>query len=231
MGLLYKIAMNNDKIKAYSLGLNIALIAVVLFLLIDRYNTIGQPCDELVRIDTIHVKDTEPKEIYNAVPVPDKQIAVSELGKKKYKHLPSVKPIPGKVDTAFHVGVYAAEGCAGVAPAAPTVCDTINLYSDTLHQADNYTAIINDTVQGRILGRSVYFVNLKPQVEITRRVKERWKVYVGVNATYNASYLNRWGIGPSALLTIPKIGGISYTYDVHNNAHTGGLYALLRFKK
>lgn len=112
-------------------------------------------------------------------------------------------------------------------------CGVIVYYTDTI-TSDSIKAVVNDTVTcNRITGRSVYMVNLKPCINTTTTVvrKEKWKVYVGASFMIPQRELQRWGVGGSALLTIPKIGGISYTFDARNFTHIGTFYALIRFKK
>lgn len=113
----------------------------------------------------------------------------------------------------------------------PSPCSDIAYYSDTI-TGDSCRAVINDTVSdNRITGRSVWMVNLKPDTKITVVKREKWKFYLGGSFTINQNNTQRWGVGPSALLTIPKVGGISYYFDAKNFAHTGTFFALIRFHK
>jgi hypothetical protein len=188
-------------------------------------------CDgELVKIrhDTIHPADVL-KPIAVKVPVPAKVIS---LGLMHAAHT-GIKSFSQAVRfSADSTGVRA--GAPAFLPVNLSPCDSNQyFYSDTIYQKDNYHLVINDTCKGKILGRSIWFVNLKPAITTTieKLHKDRVKFYIGASVCVHVNYLNRWGAGPSALLSIPKIGAISYAYDVHNNAHVAGLYALIRLRK
>lgn len=166
-------------------------------------------------IEYVQVKDSSLKPISVKVPVAKKI-------KRKGASVPVAKPdsiriVAGDCDTTI------------ILPPSP--CSEVVVYSDTI-TGDSIKAVINDTLaDNRIIGRSVWMVNLKPDTKITVVKRERWKFYVGASFTVNQRFMGRWGIGPSALLAIPKIGAISYTFDARNFAHTGGLYVLIRVKK
>lgn len=132
-------------------------------------------------------------------------------------------------------------------PIIANECDYVNFYTDTLWkqvmvkkllkkepQLDSVPVfVVNYQVQGLMLSRELwqadYSMETRENTTVLRR--ERWKFYVGAQATYNVPNVQRWGIGPAADLAIPKVGLISYYYDIHNNAHSAGFKALLRLKK
>lgn len=236
MGMLYKIdIMNLDKIKLGSICLNIILL-LALGILGHQYYTFN--CQDYLvgdNVIVVPVKDTKPKEVANYRPAPKASVPIANLVAKKHTKL--AKQLLPKVSlhnvsvlpdsSALPRGAVALP-LGEVCYIEPGPCDTVNIYSDTITKADSHTIVINDTIQGTILGRSVLFVNLQPsKIAIT----DKWRVYVGVTGIYNARYFDRWGIGPSAALAIPKVGQIDYAYDVRNNTHTAGFKALIRFKK
>jgi hypothetical protein len=217
-----------DPVKFFSVGLNIAFVVLVIILL---KHCGCPPCYEagetVVKIDTIRPLDTIPKVISVGIPTPVKSIPKKVFRKATF----SKKEI---VDTAFHGVGLAEDDCQGQAVASvPSPCDTINIYSDTIYKRDTCTFIVNDTVEGRILGRSILYANLQPLIRetITHVKKDKWKVYVGGAFTYNGKFLDRWGAGPKAAVTIPKIGAVDYYFDAKNMSHTVGVMALIRFKK
>lgn len=112
-------------------------------------------------------------------------------------------------------------------------CDSVRSYEIDTTEADNYHLKLSTTVTGKLDSWKLDFANLKPEIKTTETVvrRERWKFYVGGSFTINQREIKRCGVGVSALVTIPKIGGISYTFDAKNFAHIGTLYALIRFKK
>lgn len=175
-------------------------------------------CTETVKVvhDTIWPVDT-PHIVYVGQPVPAKVWPV----KRKQVKADTIY-LPGSVTVIR-------EHC----PELPaTACDSARYYAynDTVEQVH---LIIRDSVNGAITWRKIEVANLKPEVTttITKVLKEKPKFYIGGSFTIPGSNLKAWGIGPSALFTIPKVGGFSYYYDIKNNAHTGGIYALIRFKR
>jgi hypothetical protein len=131
--------------------------------------------------------------------------------------------------------------------AVPNPCNTVNFYADTIWQQyvkkgrlfkpdvlDSTPHVItNYQVLGEVLDRQVYYAPIATNTRINTTVmrRERVKLYIGGALTYNANTPKLWGAGPQACIAIPKVGTINYYYDVHNNAHTAGLMALIRFKK
>lgn len=211
-----------NKITQYSILLNIILAGVIVCMLKECH---CPDCGEVttVKIDTIRPKDTTPKVISVSVPV-----AVKSIPKKHYR---SAAVSQKEAVVVLYEGK--AEDGMGGNYVASAPCDTINIYSDTIHKPDTCTIIIKDTVEGRILGRSVLYANLQPLIRttVTKTIKEKWKVYVGGAVTVNAKDYNRWGVGVTGAISIPKVGLADYTYDIKNNAHTVGVLALIRFKK
>lgn len=200
------------------------LAALVILLLITNLHTCSKKafdCDSCTKVvtvvhDTIYPKD-KPVVVYEAKPVPAKSWPV----KKAIAKADTVY-LPGNV-TVIH------DRC----PELPaTACDSgrFYAYNDTVEQVH---LIIRDSVNGAITWRKIEVANLKPEVTttITKILKEKPKLYVGASATIPAKNLRAWGIGPSILFTVPKVGGISYYYDIKNNAHTGSIYALIRFNR
>jgi hypothetical protein len=232
-----------DPVKFFSLGLNIAFVVLVIMLL---KHCGCPPCYEagetVVTIDTIRPTDTIPKMISLGVPTPVKSIPKKVFKKATVKKSFTVDSV-WQIDTDgkafayvkdFHGVGLAEDDCLGPAVASvPSPCDTINIYSDTIYKRDTCTFIVNDTVEGRILGRSILYANLQPLIRetITHVKKDKWKVYVGGAFTYNGKFLDRWGAGPKAAVAIPKIGAIDYYFDAKNMSHTVGVMALIRFKK
>jgi hypothetical protein len=232
-----------DTVKYGSLCLNVALITLVIMLL---KHCGCPPCYEpgqtVVKIDTIRPLDTIPKVISVGIPTPVKSIPKKVFKKavrKQSLHTDSVWQIDtdGKAFAYvkdFHGVGLAEDDCQGQAVASvPSPCDTINIYSDTIYKRDTCTFIVNDTVEGLILGRSILYANLQPLIRetITHVKKDKWKVYVGGAFTYNGKFLDRWGAGPKAAVTIPKIGAVDYYFDAKNMSHTVGVMALIRFRK
>ncbi len=147
-----------------------------------------------------------------------------------------IKTYPGKKQPVKADTVYLPGGTIVIHDKcpenSPTAFDSGRFYAiDTTF--DQVHLILQDSVNGAINWRKLAIKNLKPEVTttITKTVKEKVKLYIGGNVTIPANNLKSWGIGPSILFTVPKVGGISYYYDAKNNAHTGGIYALIRFKK
>lgn len=110
-------------------------------------------------------------------------------------------------------------------------------YSDT-NRNENLTIIINDSIQNsQILSRDITYQDRRPEIiktitkEVVMPVKKEFPIraYLGIYGYGNKKA--DWGVGPSALLTT-KIGiGAMYSYDVHNQQHTAGIYYMLKFKK
>lgn len=225
IALLEKLNPQWDTKFKVSLLLNIILLMLLGggFLYKDK---ICPPCnaEETIRIihDTIRPKD-KPVEVYEGKPVAVKV----KIAKKK----PAViKPKPSDsnpfpfTDIIIHDTVYAPNQ-------AP--CDYLRTYVFDTTVADNFHLIINDEVRGEIEWRSIEFANLKPEIKTTvvKRKIDALKWYVGLNSTYNARNMDRWGIGPSTSLAVDKVGSFGYYYDARNNAHTLQAQALIRFRK
>lgn len=211
-------------VKVCSITLNVVLLAFLL-----RCCTLEHPCGETTTVvihDTIRPKD-ELKLISHEAPKPIKtihRIKVSSYPLVSVSEPDSI-PVP-----------YATEITPLTNP-----CNFTNIYSDTLSEPDNYRVVINDTLQDNaIYGRSVWFVNLKPEIRTTIKEtivkREKWKFYVGGSFTYNQKYLSRMAVGISPLITIPKVGGISYTFSIPPLepmafSHQLNVYALIRFTR
>jgi len=219
-----------EKLRLTSLVLNLVFIPAFAFVLWLYLTKPCPPCQEagttVIKTEVIPVKDSSLKKISVKVPEPVavKPKYILKRGKLKpvISSLPEVAP---KANTA--------EVCDSAGTVAASPCDSVVFYSDTT-TGDSCRVVVNDTVMGnRIVGRSIWMVNLKPDTKITETIvkRERWKFYIGGAFTINQREVTRWGAGPSALLTIPKIGGFSYTFDAKNFAHTGTFYALIRLKK
>lgn len=215
--------MNNiEKIRAGSLIGNVVLLFTTFLFLWLWLHKPCPPCYEagqtVIVHDTIYPKDTTLKLISVKVPEAFRTVRTKKLFSK-------VNETKVKVDTIRITNC----DTTIILP----VCDEVMYYSDTI-KGEDCKAVINDTIsKNRITGRSVWMANLKPEIRTTETVvkRERWKVYVGASFTINPKDKTRWGIGPSALLTIPKVGGISYTFDAKNFSHSGTFYALIRFRK
>lgn len=193
----------------YSVLLNLILLLLLGLLLLLPPQ---QPCHDYATVTVRH--DT----IY---PTDKLTLAGSYVPIPKKKYIRSINTV-GKGTLTDTSSVPAAN------------CGSVFYYSDTFYQRNNYRAVVNDTVTGNhISGRSFWFVNLKPEVQtpIEKEKKEKVRLYLGADVTINAHYFNRWGIGPAALLTLPPGLALSYYYDVRNNAHTGGVFVLLRINR
>lgn len=207
--------MTRDRILVYSLLGNVLLLFLSgLFAWL--YFTKPCPCYEsgqtVIVHDTIYPKDTT--------------LAL----------IASIKPKPNKArrnPKAETKVVYIEREGQIIRDTITSACDSVYIYSDSLNK-DDVKLVINDTVSNGVLsGRSIWLRNLKPTIKTTETVvrKEKVKLYIGASFSIDANNLKRWGVGPSALVTIPKIGGIAYTFDVKNFIHHGTLYALIRVKK
>ncbi len=117
-----------------------------------------------------------------------------------------------------------------------TCRDTV-YYNDTIVSPDNWRLVLLESITGnRLISRQPFIQDLRPVVTttITNQLpapKEHIRFYVGADASINATHPDRWGIGLSGLLTIPRGYGIRYGYDLRNNTHTAGVYVLVRIKK
>lgn len=214
-----------SRINFYSIAISVVSVPLMLLFLYLWLTKPCPPCFESGQTVTVHDTIWPPKELKPVV------VKVPEPWgiKPKYalkKKLPNI-PVIGKPDT---IKITDCDTTI-ILPFNP--CADVAYYSDTI-EAEQVKAVINDTVvNNRIFGRSVWLANLKPEVRTTTTVvkKEKWKFYVGASFTINQRFMNRWGVGPSALVTIPKVGGISYTFDARNFAHTGSFFVLVRLKK
>lgn len=115
----------------------------------------------------------------------------------------------------------------------PSPCDTIRFYSDTTYKEGILHAVVNDTVQGKLLGYSLWFADLKPTINttVTNIQKERVKVYLGGSILYNIPHPERWGIEANMLIAAPKGFAIEAGYDFHNQVPRIGGLVLIRFKR
>ncbi len=112
--------------------------------------------------------------------------------------------------------------------------DSVVMYIDTIERPGDFKAVVIDTLlNNRITGRSVWWVNLKPLIRetITIPPKEKPRLYIGASVNIPGNRGDNWGLGPSALATIPKAGAISYSYDVLGNCHTVTFMALIKLKR
>ncbi len=218
-----------EKLRLTSLVLNIIFIPAFLFVLWLYLTKPCPPCQEpgttVIKTEVIPVKDSSLKKVSVKVPVPYAVKPKYILKKGKLKPVVNSLPAVPQVNTV--------EECDSAGTVAPSPCDSVYFYSDTT-KADSVTIVANDTVMNnKIIGRSIWVVNLKPNTKITETTvkPERWKFYIGGSFTIYQREITRWGAGPSMLLTIPKIGGFSYTFDAKNFGHMGTFYALIRLKK
>lgn len=223
-----------DKVR-FSLVLITLIQAGVIYWL---WNRTCPPCYEagqtVITHDTIW-RENKLEPIVVKVPEAFKTVAKKSLqpkatvSKKETVHT-TLSPA---ASAAFSVS---ADGSGNRTGASASPCDSINYYSDTTinPMPDSCIIVVNDTIaDNKITGRSIWYVRLDPIITttITHVKKEKWKVYVGGAFTYNSLHQDRWGAGPSALLAIPKIGGVNYYFDAKNMSHTVGVMALIRFKK
>lgn len=138
-----------------------------------------------------------------------------------------------KADSTF-CSNSAGNSSGNSAGAATAACDEwVNYSTDTIYdEVTKVKVVIDDEYRNNwVYNRKVYTANLKPEVTITKTVKEKWKVYLGPSVTIPQYDLRRWDIGLSGAVTVPKVGMISYGYGFRNGGHTISLMPLLRFKK
>lgn len=207
-----------DKLKISSLTANVVLFALLIMLTWQYCNKPCQPCYDsgktVVKIDTIY-RDTSLKMVATK---PLKPIRRMPRGTSR-AHVDSVMVY---MNDTIIVSEY-------------NDCYYTNYYIDTIRSSsEEVKAVIIDTlVDNQIVGRGVFIANLRPVYRAKETIvkRETWKVYLGGSFTVNSRHQERWGAGVTAILTVPRIGAIQYHYDVRNNAHTGGLYALIRFRK
>lgn len=224
-----------ERIRSTSLILNVVLFFTTGLFAYLYFSKACPPCYEagqmVIKHDTIYPTNTL-MPISIKVPEAFKTVSKNKFIKESGATSAGQVIISESVNKAErYAGNVASPVVLSIPPASD--CDSVRLYSDTCYSENNYRAVINDTVEGKIVGRSIWFVNLKPDITttITQVKLERWKFYIGGSFTVNQRNMDRWGVGPSALLTIPKVGGISYYFDAKNFAHTGTFYALIRLKK
>lgn len=241
--------MNWRRMRLISLGLNVLFLAIIIllsWLLWKNYKPCS--CDDcfdkkqIVTQDTIKKADTELAVIVNNIPSVKKIIPA----KKFFKKNPALAP------KEFSCAVYKER--AGVrAGASDTLyvespCDNVRIYerdttvSDTTYsnrlrkqilRIHSYRVVVRDTILGELLGGKISYLNLDPvtATTITKFEKEKVHLYVGIAGTFNARNTDRWGLGPSVNVSLPKIGQIGYYWDGHNNAHTLNIQYQVRFKK
>lgn len=174
-------------------------------------------------------------------PVKSHAIALQYDQKSNGTALPDTAPIdnlesvPGFVDLSSRIMAdpssnYFQKGNSSLI-SEPSPCDSIYYYTDTAGDASHYVIITDTLADNSFIGRSVMFGGFNTSETKTIPAKDKWRVYIGASFTINQRNMDRWGAGVSALLTIPKIGAVGYYYDARNNAHTGSIMALLRFRK
>lgn len=219
----------------------VLLEAFVAILLFTNLSQCGEPCNEVSHTDTLIVyRDTGYKLVVDNKPT-QKLISVKPRANVRKADILKLRsdqqPIQNGEDSTIITEPLIIGGLrldSILKPRYPILSpfeDSLRYYRDTF--TENYTkAVIEETVQGEILNRKVWLANTKPDLVIKETVvrKERLKLYVGAQVII-PNNLKRWGIAPSIQLAIPKIGAISYGYDIRNQAHIGGIYALIRIKK
>ena len=168
-------------------------------------------------------------EVVHDVPVPFKVVSkIPKTGTAKSKSETSQFDEKSKIQ---HSALSENSGF-GIPEYSP--CDSIYYYSDTVGNTRSYVVIQDTISDNSFIGRSVLFKGFDLTNTVTKTIpapKEKVKLYIGASVTINQRFMDRWGAGPNVLLTIPKIGAVGYYYDARNNAHTGSLMALIRFKK
>lgn len=218
-----------DKVRFYLMLLALLQAVIIYFL----WNRTCPPCYEAgertVKHDTVWMnKPLEP--IVVKVPEAFKSVAKKSVRKKSLH----TEKIGNSTNVFSPTSYYSFSDSGNITELSP--CDTINYYSDTTinPMPDSCIIVVNDTLENnRITGRSIWLAFRIPQITttITEVKKEKLKFYLGGSFTLNAKEFNRWGVGVTGALAIPKIGMADYTYDIRNNAHTIGVLALIRFKK
>lgn len=238
------------KLRFYSLGANLIFIPAFFILL---YFFIrcrqGFSCDDCLDkkyvtvIDTLQDKPDKIREVVNTVPAPKK------IGKKVAKVV-IAKSLPLEECQPDSIGIKPdASGDSEVEFVGYDNCDELYAYerdttiSDTtwtdsrfkrtMLRVHTYRIIVRDTVRGELVGGAISYQNLDLVTEkkVTKFEKEKIHLYVGIAGSYNGSFKDRWGLGPSIGLSLPKIGQLGYIYDGHNNAHTFNLQYQVRFFK
>lgn len=245
-----------DKVRLVSILLNLLLLFSTGLFAWLYFTKPCPPCTDgqIVRIqrDTIY-RYTQLQQVPVSEPVAYRTVKAKGEKAKPQVVKPSKSVVLGvpndeqflRIDTSLHPVPMPYYGNQPMA--LPSDCDYVNFYTDTLWkqvmvkkllkkepQLDSVPVfVVNYQVQGLLLSRELwqadYSMETRENTTVLRR--ERWKFYVGAQATYNVPNVQRWGIGPAADLAIPKVGLISYYYDIHNNAHSAGFKALLRLKK
>ncbi len=231
-----------DEVKFYR-----ALFLLAMFALCCSWIYFGihtpTPCDEgltTVKRDTVYVKDTTPKLLKTGSIVATSTVSAQDYFKQnknkggiptnKTPETPVNPPVLGEIPTESIVRVKdpEREDKTFMSP-----CDSVRTYLDSSVVANSHGIYHYDTILGKRLGSSLWFVNLKPEIQttITKVRKQRWKVYAGALLSYSPRHPDRWGVSPGVLVAIPKVGAINYQYDVKNNEHTAGFYVLIRIKK
>lgn len=114
----------------------------------------------------------------------------------------------------------------------------ISYYSDSLRMKDEFKAVITDTVDGKILGRSVKWADLTPieKVVITNTVVKNGALIkgfigVGVSIPTRSVVMSGADFVPGAALLIKDRYLISADYGVFHGTATVGLKIKLQFHK
>lgn len=117
-------------------------------------------------------------------------------------------------------------------------CDTIReivkehlterIYSDTF-TANEVKAVVNDTVVGEIIGRSVFLANLKPEIvrTVTNNIQEHKRIGLVIGASVGANQKLQWEVQPRIGIKLKQPVIIEYGYSVNSQMHNiGALYIL-----
>lgn len=172
------------------------------------------PCFEnstpIVKVDTIYPADTKLKPVAFRKPL-------------SYRSFPKPKAVE-----EYPAGITAKT------EDHPSACHSIIMYADTIERTGDFKAVIVDTlVNNSIVGRSVWWVNLKPLIRETVTIppKEKPRFYIGASVKIPGTRGGSWGLGPSAVATIPNTGAVGYSYDVLGNCHSLTFMALIKLKR
>lgn len=142
-------------------------------------------------------------------------------------------PRPYRIEKAGPDTVAWHPACSDTRPAEFT------FYADTLRRANEFKAVITDTVLGRILGRSVQWADLSPTalktVNTTLRTEKKsafLKLYAGADAgagTYGPKY--SLDLAPAISAVFADRYMVDAGYYVLNRQATLGLKVKLSFRK
>lgn len=223
-----------------SLIVSVLLNVVLLLLLGWQFKNYQNPCpdEEIVRqwIDTVYVTPAKVKPSI-VVKVPEAYRVItpkSPKGDFKSKTTNSnFSLIPAK-------GVVSVGSGSSVPAPVFSPCDETVEISDTTEIANDYRAIIIDTLNGnKIVGRGITFYNLHPiiakHVEKIAPVKESIRVYLGITAGFEANYkekrVSNFNLGPEIFITEPHGAMIGYGFDAKNNGHRLSFLYKIKLKK